>query len=302
MLQFLKLLVSELAMLRYLLPVLSWCLVSPLWAAGEKLPIWQVTTGQAEVVLLGSVHMAYPEIYPLRREIEDAFAAADTLVVEVDISGANTQALQQLMLERGMLPEGESLQKYLSAQTWADLQAYLRSRALPVELFARLRPGLVVTTLSSMRIAELGMRVEWGIDQHFLNLARGHKTVLELESAQQQIDLLLDFPEPDLLVSQTLVQLDEIDLYLRPIYDAWRAGDAALLARLLLEDERERFPQFQPVYERLFDERNRAMTEKISAYLRGSGRYFVVVGAGHLVGDEGIIALLAQRGYAARQL
>ena len=289
-------------MLRYLLSVLIWCLVSPVWAAGEKLLIWQVNTGQAEVVLLGSVHMAYPEIYPLRREIEDAFAAADTLVVEVDISGANTQALQQLMLEKGMLPEGESLHQYLSEQTWADLQTYLRSRALPVELFARLRPGLVVTTLSSMRIAESGMRVEWGIDQHFLIRARGHKTVLELESAQQQIDLLLDFPEPDLLVSQTLVQLDEIDLYLRPIYDAWRAGDAALLARLLLEDERERFPQFQPVYERLFDERNRAMTEKISAYLRGSGRYFVVVGAGHLVGDEGIIALLAQRGYAARQL
>ena len=289
-------------MLRYLLSVLIWCLVCPVWAAGEKLLIWQVNTGQAEVVLLGSVHMAYPEIYPLRREIEDAFAAADTLVVEVDISGANTQALQQLMLEKGTLPEGESLHQYLSEQTWADLQTYLRSRALPVELFARLRPGLVVTTLSSMRIAELGMRVEWGIDQHFLNRARGHKTVLELESAQQQIDLLLDFPEPDLLVSQTLVQLDEIDLYLRPIYDAWRAGDATLLARLLLEDERERFPQFQPVYERLFDERNRAMTEKITGYLRGSGRYFVVVGAGHLVGDEGIIALLAQRGYAARQL
>jgi len=297
-----KFLVSELAMRRYLLPLLAWCLASPLWAAGEKLPIWQVRAEQAEVVLLGSVHMAYPDIYPLRREIEDAFAAADMLVVEVDISGANTQALQQLMLEKGMLPEGESLEQHLSEQTWADLQAYLRSRALPVELFARLRPGLVVTTLSSMRIAELGMQVEWGIDQHFLDLARGHKTVLELESAEQQIDLLLDFPEPDLLLSQTLVQLDEIDLYLRPIYDAWRAGDAALLGRLLLEDERERYPRFQPVYERFFDERNRVMTEKIAGYLRSSGRYFVVVGAGHLVGEEGIIALLERRGYAARQL
>jgi uncharacterized protein YbaP (TraB family) len=246
--------------------------------------------------------MAYPEIYPLRDALEQAFAEADKLVVEVDIGGANTLAIQQLMLERGMLPEGESLQQYLLPQTWADLQYYLSSRGLPVDMFARLRPGLVVTTLSSMRIAELGMRPELGIDRHFLDRAKDKKPIMELESVQQQIELLLAFPEPDLLISQTLVQLDEIDLYLRPIYDAWRAGDGQLLNRLLLVDEQERNPQFQPVYDLFFVQRNRAMTEKIDSYLRGKGSYFVVVGAGHLVGDEGIISLLLQRGYRAQQL
>jgi uncharacterized protein YbaP (TraB family) len=289
------------SMLRYLLTVLC-CLVVPLsWAAGEKLPIWTLHGADAQVVLLGSVHMAYPDIYPLREEIEAAFAAADTLVVEVDVSGANTLEIQQLMLEKGVFPEGESLQQALSEQNWEDLQSYLRSRGLPEELFARLRPGLVITTLSSMRIAELGMRPELGIDQHFLDLAVGHKPVLELESAAQQIDLLLSFPDQDLLMAQTLVQLGEIDLYLRPVYDAWRAGDAAQLDRLLLTDKRQRHPEFELLYEKLFDERNRAMTEKIAGFLSGSGRYFVVVGAGHLVGEEGIISLLERRGFPARQ-
>jgi uncharacterized protein YbaP (TraB family) len=288
-------------MLRYLLTALC-CLAMPLsWAAGEKLPIWTVHSANAEVVLLGSVHMAFPDIYPLREEIEAAFAAADTLVVEVDVSGANTLEIQQLMLEKGVFPEGESLQQTLSEQNWEDLQSYLRSRGLPVELFASLRPGLVITTLSSMRIAELGMRPELGIDQHFLDLAVGHKPVLELESAAQQIELLLSFPDQDLLMAQTLVQLDEIDLYLRPVYDAWRAGDAAQLNRLLLKDERQRHPEFELLYEKLFDERNRAMTKKIAGFLRGSGRYFVVVGAGHLVGEEGIIYLREHRGFTARQ-
>ena len=284
-----------------LLLFLAWLLVTPVWAAGERLPIWQLHSDTAEVVVLGSVHMAYPDIYPLRAEIEAAFAAADTLVVEVDISGANNAEIQQLMLTRGVLPEGESLQQYLSPQTWVQLQAYLRSRGLPVEMFARLQPGLVVTTLSSMRIAELGMRPEQGIDRHFLQQASGQKTVLELETAEQQIELLLDFPDPDLLMSQTLVQLDEIDLYLRPVYDAWRDGDAAQLNRLLLQEERQRHPQFLPIYEKFFDQRNVAMTEKIAGYLRGTGRYFVVVGAGHLVGEEGIISLLKRRGYTAQQ-
>jgi len=287
--------------LRYLLSAVC-CLVMPLsWAAGEKLPIWTVHSDSAEVVLLGSVHMAYPDIYPLREEIEAAFAAADTLVVEVDISGANTLEIQQLMLEKGVLPEGENLQQALSSQTWEDLQSYLRSRGLPAEMFARLRPGLVITTLSSMRLAELGMSPEMGIDRHFLDLAVGHKPVLELESAAQQIELLLSFPDQDLLMAQTLVQLGEIDLYLRPIYDAWRAGDAAQLNRLLLTDERQRHPEFEQLYEKLFDQRNRAMTSKIAGFLGGSGRYFVVVGAGHLVGEEGIISLLERRGFAARQ-
>ena len=285
-----------------LLLLLTWLLVSPAWAAGERLPIWQIHSDTAEVVLLGSVHMAYADIYPLRAEIEAAFAAADTLVVEVDISGANSARIQQLMMTRGVLPDGESLQQYLSPQTWMQLQTYLRSRALPVEMFARLQPGLVVTTLSSMRIAELGMRPEQGIDKHFLQQASGQKTVLQLETAEQQIELLLDFPDPDLLMSQTLVQLDEIDLYLRPVYDAWRDGDAAQLNRLLLQEERQRHPQFLPIYEKFFDQRNRAMAEKITGYLRGNGRYFVVVGAGHLVGEEGIISLLKRRGYAAQQL
>jgi len=292
---------SSSSMLRYLLSALC-CLAMPLsWAAGEKLPIWTVHSDSAEVVLLGSVHMAYPDIYPLREEIEAAFAASDTLVVEVDISGANALEIQQLMLEKGVLPEGESLQQTISGQTWEDLQSYLRSRGLPVEMFARLRPGLVITTLSSMRLAELGLRPEMGIDQHFLDLVLGNKPVLELESAAQQIELLLDFPDQDLLMAQTLVQLHDIDRYLRPIYAAWRAGDAAQLNRLLLTDERQRHPEFQPLYEKLFDQRNRAMTSKIEDFLAGSGRYFVVVGAGHLVGEEGIISLLERRGFSAQQ-
>lgn len=274
----------------------------PSWGAGERLPVWQLRSGQADVVLLGSVHMAYPDTYPLRAEIEAAFAAADTLVVEVDISGDNGQAIQQLMLQRGLLPEGETLAQQLSEKNWQGLQRYLRSRGLPLAAFERLQPGLVVALLSSMRIAEMGMRPELGIDLHFLEQAAGEKTVLELETPEQQINMLLDFPNPDLLVGQTLVQLDQIDLYLKPIYQAWLAGDAEQLDRLILQDELQRNPEFASVFEALFDRRNLAMTEQIEAMLQGSGRYFVVVGAGHLVGAQGIIALLQRRGYSAQQL
>ena len=272
------------------------------WAAGEALPVWTLQGDSARVVLLGSVHMAGPEIYPLRAAIESAFRQADTLVVEVDISGANGLRIQQMMLERGRLPEGDSLEDHLPAETWERLQQYLKGRGLPVELVAQLHPALVVATLTSLRLTELGLRSELGIDRHFLEQRPAGMRLLELETPEQQIELLLGFPDPGLLVEQTLVQLSEIEDYMQPVYAAWRAGDGAALHRLLREEESARHPEFQPIYEKLFDERNRAMAGRIEQFLEGGGNYFVVVGAGHLVGPEGIIALLAGRGFDAEPL
>ena len=287
---------------RWLPGILCILLAQPLWAAGEPLPVWKIGKGQAQVVLLGSVHLAFADIYPLRPAIEDAFASADKLVVEVDVGGPNALALHQMLLQRGTLPAGQSLPDQLSPPVWEALQTYLRSRGLPLEGFVRLHPALVVTTLSTMRLMELGMRPELGIDQHFLDVARDRKPILELETAQQQFDLLLDFPDPNFLVEQTLVQLDEIDLYLRPIYEAWKAGDAERLNQLLLEDELAREPRFQLIIEAMFDRRNEAMSQQIESYLEGVGSYFVVVGAGHLVGDHGIVSLLRKRCFKVERL
>jgi uncharacterized protein YbaP (TraB family) len=82
----------------------------------------------------------------------------------------------------------------------------------------------------------------------------------------------------------------------------WKAGDVDGLRRLVLEDELSRHPEFRPLQERMFDQRNRAMTERIVRLQRAGGNHFVVVGAGHLLGDQGIIALLQKRGQNPRQL
>ena len=83
---------------------------------------------------------------------------------------------------------------------------------------------------------------------------------------------------------------------------SWRRGDAAALSKLVIEDELAKHPEYRVLHERLFDERNREMTDKIVALQRQGGTYFVVVGAGHLVGQEGVIALLERRGQRPRQL
>ena len=266
-------------------------------AAGEQLPIVRFEGERASLVLLGSVHMAYPSLYPLRETIEQAFAAADAVVVEVDIRGDNALRIQQLFLEAGTLPRGQRLRDQLDPTTYSALEDYLARRDLPMAAFARLQPGLIVVSLSALRLEELGLDPEWGIEQHFLRQLRPGQTVIELESAEQQVALLLDFPDADRLLAQSLQQLEQADTLLDPLYRAWLAGDLDELDRLLLREERAAHPDFEPVYEKLYDQRNIAMAGRLTALLRGEGNYFVIVGAGHLVGEQGIIRLLADAGF-----
>jgi len=72
---------------------------------------------------------------------------------------------------------------------------------------------------------------------------------------------------------------------------------SALLADALPPD-----PSLAPVVQKLFDERNVKMLAKIEGYLNSNGSYFVIVGAGHLVGKRGLVELLKSKGYAVEQL
>jgi uncharacterized protein YbaP (TraB family) len=248
------------------------------------------------------MHLATADIYPLRDTIMQAFASADKLVVELDVTGSNQLAIQQRMLERGMYPAGKSLRDELSPGTWEVLAERLEANGMPPELMQGMKPGLVVTALSTVEMMKLGLDPQLGVDRYFLERARDSKPIVELETVDQQLNVLLDFPKPDLIVQQSLGQLADLDRILDELVDVWKRGDAPALGKLLIEDELSEHPEYLALHQRMFDDRNRQMAERILAMQRQGGTYFVVVGAGHLVGDVGIITLLREQGQAPRQI
>ena len=289
-------------MLRNLLLCVLFLVSLPLQAAEERLLFWHVSTARAEVWILGSMHLARPDIYPLRKEITQAFAASDALVVEIDIGGANELAIQQQMLERGTYRGNETIRDHLSPATWHALQGRLQQSGLPPAAMERMKPGLIVTTLAAVELMKMGLNPDLGVDRHFLDQARARKDIIELETIDQQLDLILDFPDANLLVRQTLFEMDSLEETMEQLIDYWKRGDAEGLRRLVLDDELKLHPEFRPLIERMFDHRNRAMTDRIVGMQQRGGRYFVVVGAGHLLGDQGISALLEKRGQKPQQL
>lgn len=269
----------------------------------SKAFLWQVQSSTSKVYLLGSIHLAKPDMYPLDEKIENAYKNSDILVVEVNTNKYNDHVLQQKFLGKGIYSSGQSLKSNLSARTYDLLEEKLNELRINIEQVNHLKPWFLALNLTVMNLRKLGFNPEYGIDQYFLNKAKGTKEIAELESVNYQINFFDGFSTKmqDKFLLSTLIDLNIMEEQIANVITAWKRGDADKLNEILFA-EFERYPQLQPVFYKLFDERNEKMVSKIESYLKDSSSYFVVVGAGHLVGEEGIINLLRKKGYSANQL
>ena len=114
-------------------------------------------------------------------------------------------------------------------------------------------------------------------------------------AVDEQLDVLgtLSKEDPDLMITDMIRFLDDSTGLLQQVLTAWRTGDANAMDRLIRED----LDKHEGVYDRFLTRRNAAWVPKIDALIKNGGTYFVVVGAGHLVGDKSVIALLRAKGY-----
>jgi len=84
--------------------------------------LWKVSDNDSSVYLLGSVHFANADYYPMSRAIETAFAETDTLAVEIDVTSLDPLKTQRLMQEMGNYSDGRTLKDELSPETLQKLE------------------------------------------------------------------------------------------------------------------------------------------------------------------------------------
>ena len=272
-------------------------------AAGDGAPkhfLWKVTGPKGVVYLLGTIHAGKADFYPLPSIIEDSFQKPDTLIEEVDISApAEVASAQRGLIEDGSYANGDTITNHLSEATRSHLAAYVKNCGLPEPAIAHMRPWLVSTLVELLEMKRMGFDPSYGLDRHFLEEAQqSHKPIGALEDAGSQIKLLssLSAELQDRLLLSSLVDMekwaDSFDLLMR----AWRSGDTAAMQEVITSATRE-YPQLKPLMIKLFDDRNTAMTAKIERFLQTPESYFVAVGAGHLVGDQGILSQLRRKNF-----
>jgi uncharacterized protein YbaP (TraB family) len=272
---------------------------------GHPLFLWTARNDTAMVYLLGSVHVGSEDFYPLDPAIEKAFAASDVVAAELDMSDSKV-ALESgyLLMQKAALPEGETLRDRVSDETWRALRDYLKERRLSQSTYDRMRPGAVAMFLAVGEIQRLDFDPRLGVDLHFLERARERDLRIEaLETPAEQVEALLgdDLLTDELLLRESLAQMDTLGVMLEGMVAAWQRGDVAAIEELIAEQMLDD-PRLLAFHDAVLLQRNHRMAERIAARQRAGETWFVVVGAAHLVGEEGVPQLLRKQGFVVDQV
>ena len=250
--------------------------------------------------LLGSLHVLTADFYPLSAAINKAFAQSKTLVEEVDIDETSDPMIMMAALSKAMLTDGRTLDQVVAPEVYAEVKKRAEKGGLPMMALQRMKPWLVAITLMAPTLQAAGFKPELGIDRHFFDRAKDSgmkRQALETMAFQlDQFDTLSPKLQEDLLKS-TMEDLDTEVNGVKDMAQAWTFGNVAAIEKLTLASLQEA-PE---LYQRLLVDRNRNWIPHVEACIKNNSGCFIVVGAAHLVGPDGLPALLAKKGYKVTQ-
>ena len=287
--------------MRFVLVFLASLLLSQDSLRSQKHFLWKVEDSKgASAYLLGSLHVLTADAYPLPAAIDKAFAESKTLVEEVDLDEMNDPMQMMAALSKAMLTGGQTLDQLIAAETFAEVKKRAETYGMPMAALQRMKPWLVAVTLMAPTLQSAGFKPELGIDRHFFDRAKEKGLNRKaLETLAYQLDRF-DQMSPELqeeLLKATIADLDTQVTGVKEMVRAWSSGDVGTVEKLTLTA----FLESPELYQRLLLERNQNWLPHVESCLTENAGCFVVVGAAHLVGKDGMPALLAKKGYKVTQ-
>lgn len=268
-------------------------------AAAADSGVWVMQGAANRVYIAGSIHLLRPENSALPLALERAYTDAERLVFELDLDDLDEMQIAGEMMQAGTRTDGKSLSQTLPRPLAERLTRTAGELGLSVAMLDTMEPWLASLMVTSVSLLKAGFSSEAGIDQQLATRAKSdHKPITGLETAAEQFAVFdhLSAENQIYLLDLTLDESAQVPTELAAIEQAWRQGDQARLAHEL-QDEMESFPDLESA---LLIERNRKWLPAIRALLRGNDDVLVVVGAAHLLGDKGLIALLRADGQKLR--
>lgn len=262
--------------------------------------IWKVSARGKVLHLAGSVHALGADAYPLPAAYENAFKEAGTLIEEIDLSEADQLAGAPMLLAKGMYRDGRTFEGVVAKETATLVSARLKEAGIPPQMVGTMKPWMVMLLLTAFEIQKAGLEASRGLDKYFFDKAKAAgKPIVGLETVESQIDRFDTMPESlqEQMLRSTLSEIETQRNSLAQMIGAWRKGDAAALEEMALSS----FGEYRGAYNSLIVERNHNWMPQIEACFSKASPCFVVVGAAHLVGPDGLLTLLRKKGYTVEQ-
>jgi len=241
----------------------------------------------------------------MSKAILEGFADAEFLFVEANTLVPN-QEEAAYMQQKMMYTDGTTLDMVLSKEVYDKYAAVMQAAGMQPEVYNILKPWAAASVVLVVNMSTSSIEASMGIDVYFMNLAyMSAKPIIEIEGIKFQTDVFESFtPElQEMYLAGMLEGGTESNETLLKMMQCWKAGDVETLEGIVFGQEAQTEIE-KEFNEKLFDIRNANMVQKCREMLTNDTEndYFVVVGAGHMLNDNGIVEELIKLGYTVEQV
>ncbi|NQZ56404.1 MAG: TraB/GumN family protein [Lentisphaeraceae bacterium] len=269
-------------------------------ATTSKNFLWEVQGGKTKIFLMGSIHAADKNFYPLNSAALKAFSQCKQLGLEADVfSPQKMMKMQQLIMATAMYTGDKDLSSEFTPTEIASIGKLMTQAGLPKAAWMKMKPWILFMTSQQVAMMQAGLNPLLGLDHHFHSKAKKTgKKVIELESIEAQLKLFQNLPDTNKMLikhaEDPKAGLNELKTLLKAV----KNGDTKVLLEVLAKMKKET----PGAYKSMLVDRNHGMANKIDTWAKNNKSTFIVVGAAHLPGTEGIVALLKAKGYKLKRL
>jgi len=268
---------------------------------GHPVTLWRIAGATNSVYLLGSIHLLREQDHPLPGVIDKAYDDADVIVMEIDMDDVDPVYTQAAFNRAGVLQDGTTLQDLMGEEAFTAASEAAAAIDIPLDMLAKSEPWLAAITVELMLLYRIGFDPALGVEMTMTQRAAADGKPIEgLETIDEQLAFLDGLPidaQREMLL-QVLSEGAAMSESIGELIEAWHHGDTATLEDALLSSA----VGLDELNEVLVNSRNRRWAETISTWLDDEQDYLIVVGALHLVGEQGVPALLEKRGFGIHQL
>jgi hypothetical protein len=262
--------------------------------------VWLIEGNDSKIYVGGTIHRLREKDYPLPKEFYDAYNHSEILVTESDDTQHNTAVNAKKLRDVTLYTDEKTLKSVLNETVYYKLDSVCKQYKIDLTRMSKYKPSLVISSLTYQALRTLDASAD-GVERHFINIAvKDNKSFLYLESFDDQLNFWDNIGKgnENEFVLHSLEDINENNESFEELIECWRHGNE----EFMLEQINEFKKDFPKLYLSLLVERNRSWIPHLEAYLETPEVEFVLFGALHLYGPEGVIQKMKEKGYKVLQL
>ncbi len=264
--------------------------------------LWIVSDEDTTISILGTMHMMRPGVQWFTGEVRSAYEAADEIVVETIPPAVEEQ--QAIIVDMAVDKSGQSLRSKLSVADRIQFENALFGLGIPSSSFDALEPWMAFMTISLIPMMQAGYSPEIGVESILTQAATAdEKPMIGLEGFEEQLGFLdsLDEQLQITILNSTVQQIHSIRTMMRSLEELWATGRIDELGEAM-QESMHGYAESEEFTNAILYKRNHAWARWVNERMKQSGNVLMAVGAGHLTGDQSLLQLLSNEGFAVRRV